>query len=604
MAYLTQSFDSFATLAGTLTVTLYYDSTISSGSVTFPDPFMPLTNVDEIIERCEDASGLIEIPTMDIELAESHTDLYPEGLWYRIVSDTLDLNVPAPELRLVLENGSAYSIPFWGTFDLNSVEFVEHHVGATVIRSVKVRLISAMYRIAQIDVDAFLTNLLAARGQEELPIYKPIPSAVYTGSAGSITFGYRVAARDANGEYLWSSETTVANCDDLDGSHYVDISWASIGGATSYSIYRTTVSSGPLGTGFIVNQSGVTYQDQGASAAGGTVQTKHSARKFVKYTDLFRYALVEAFGVSYGASLTPNMVDDVRMKSGATSLAADSEWFLYWRNTGDLTTPAMGMTPYFDSTDPEYFGSRYVTVLDLLGGLAKQFAHYPKFYDVATSAAPTPSPRIDLLARRQPLTTPTLDGNLLESSLWSGSQFVVRSIAAFRARHKDSRYTTNEGLSSFDLEIPCEFAITTSVSLPGIGFEEDDYEGIYWVQVGTLTTATLADGAEYYNGSSWVAAGTTNYAVRIEDGAEVLIKTPLQAALVTYFVTLTDRRSRMYERVYGTITSTASSVSTEKNTVVLSGLTLSDGISSRNYYINETRKNLLTDTLWLRLIEQ
>jgi hypothetical protein len=602
MAYATQALDSFVTSAGTLTITLYYDDTIS---IVFPDSFMPIVSFEDTIEKCEETTGLIEIPTMGVELAEVYTDIHPEGIWYAIIAATIDGDLPPPELRFVLENGAAYSIPFWGTFDLNSVEFVEHYVGSTYVRTVNAQLVSSIYRVAKIDFDDYLTNLLAARGVEELPIVKPAPSGIYTGAAGIITFGYRVAARDADREYAWSNEVLVTDCDDLaPAGNHIDLSWSAVAGATSYSIYRTTVSSGPLSTGFLGNQVGASFIDDGVAAAAGTTQTKLSARKFVKYSDFFRYAVVEGFGVAYGAGLVPNMTDDVRMKVGAASLSAETEWFEYWWNTGNITTPVMSLTPYFDSTNSEYFGNRYESVLDLLGALSRQFAHYPRFYDAATSAVPTPTPRVDLLARRQSLTTIVLDGQLEESSLWAGSQFVRRSIASSRARHKNSRYSTNEGISQYDLDIPCEFAVTTAASLPNLGFEQAEYEGIYWVTTGATPTASLADGAEYYSGTGWVAAGATTFLVRMEDGVEVGIKTPLQAALVIYFQALTDRRARMYERTYYGISSTTGGVSSEKNTIPLAKVVLSDGLVNHNYYVNEARKNLFTSSLWLRLIQQ
>lgn len=76
-------------------------------------------------------------------------------------------------------------------------------------------------------------------GQQVLPLGTPVvTSVVNVGTAGTTTYGYRVAALNSQGQTLASTEvTTTTGIDTLTSANYNTISWNPIAGAVSYRVY-------------------------------------------------------------------------------------------------------------------------------------------------------------------------------------------------------------------------------------------------------------------------------------------------------------------------------------------------------------------------------
>jgi parallel beta-helix repeat protein len=111
------------------------------------------------------------------------------------------------------------------------------------------------------------------------------PSVGTNGPTGTASYTYAITALDGTGETLASAGATIANgFTPLDGTHYNNVTWTRIDGATSYKIYRTAVSAGgsPATTGLIgtvtasnanngqTNSVTQTFSDTGIAASGST----------------------------------------------------------------------------------------------------------------------------------------------------------------------------------------------------------------------------------------------------------------------------------------------------------------------------------------------
>lgn len=94
------------------------------------------------------------------------------------------------------------------------------------------------------------------------------------GTPGAAAVAYRVDARNAAGATMASAlfSTATANAT-LGSSNYNVVTWSSVVGAITYDLYRV---SGGASQGLIVNQAGVTYNDQGAAGDSTTAPTANT----------------------------------------------------------------------------------------------------------------------------------------------------------------------------------------------------------------------------------------------------------------------------------------------------------------------------------------
>jgi hypothetical protein len=105
------------------------------------------------------------------------------------------------------------------------------------------------------------------------------PGVVKVGTAGTTTWGYKVTALDGLGETAGSTEKTIANGNAvLDGTNFNTITWAQVGGAINYKIYRTTAGGTPATTGLIGTVAGTitSFNDTGIAATTAAPATNTS----------------------------------------------------------------------------------------------------------------------------------------------------------------------------------------------------------------------------------------------------------------------------------------------------------------------------------------
>jgi hypothetical protein len=100
----------------------------------------------------------------------------------------------------------------------------------------------------------------------------PVPSVVPTGGVGS-TWTYKISMYDVNNveTACGASGTTVVGAATLDGTHYNQINWATVGGAppNGYNVYRTAHGASPANNGLVggaVSGSPLTFRDTGFAA--------------------------------------------------------------------------------------------------------------------------------------------------------------------------------------------------------------------------------------------------------------------------------------------------------------------------------------------------
>jgi hypothetical protein len=96
------------------------------------------------------------------------------------------------------------------------------------------------------------------------------------GTAGSTTYYYRVSSVGAQGETIASTETSIATGNTtLSGTNYNTVTFNSASGASSYNIYRSTVSGNELKIGSVTstNAATYTYNDQTSAAGSGALPT-------------------------------------------------------------------------------------------------------------------------------------------------------------------------------------------------------------------------------------------------------------------------------------------------------------------------------------------
>jgi fibronectin-binding autotransporter adhesin len=111
------------------------------------------------------------------------------------------------------------------------------------------------------------------------------PTITKTGTAGTSTYGYKVTALDGLGESLPSVEGSISTgFSPLDATHFTTVTWATVGGAFQYKVYRTTVSGGgsPATTGLIgtVAATVTSLNDTGLAASGSAPTTNTTGGGF------------------------------------------------------------------------------------------------------------------------------------------------------------------------------------------------------------------------------------------------------------------------------------------------------------------------------------
>jgi hypothetical protein len=607
LALRSQQIDVINTLSGTLTFTVYWDTTL-------PAWVVPLTNVlgvSDFIERIENDVNFMEIPSLRLTLREQYDSFeYPEGLWYEMISESARSGLETPQFKIQLTEGTPKTI-FWGIVIPDSVKVREVYQGGAGnnIRTIDFEIASAFTKLREVSFASMITEMLTNRYTEENPLGK-VTSRTATKQgihAGTTTYGYRVAARNATTEFAWSDEFTVTNADPtLTGTEFIRLQFTGITGATDYAIYRTTASGGGVTEvrGFYgLKGSGgggtITFDDTGGINTAGTTQIKLSARRFIKMTDWARVALQLGFGQAFSNSASNYNHDSIRFKQASTSLTFDTTYMLARYNTGTLGTPVMANIPYLDSAHGDFWN--FPSAYEITGFVGKIFGLYPRYYFLDGSIHV-----IDYLARGRFGNLITLDGSIIESMQSPDSSLNPRSIRCYRIAYPDqtasggtlvlaNEYVYNpfeDSVRNIDLEFGSPFSVRTTAILP----EEtvNVWEKMYrLVDAGSgdgfTVTATACDGADFYNHlttSFEAATGEYEY----------------EEAWVKYWKNLTIRRRKSYERTYGSIKAT-DGASSALNVHVMKRHQINDGFATRNFYANEVRRDFFSNRLEVEWVE-
>jgi len=228
MAHTTYTLETITVPSGTLTVKLNH----GDGSLdTSGGP--RISQIGPIRESIEFMSNTIELPTVDFAAVDIPNTLYPEGFWHYALSQSLSSYTENPEIELYLDEGSGNTFVFAGEVDLSTVEFEELGTATTDPKLVRFTCVSNYRRIEDVTWADFIDYLNTNRAEpEEGLASRPSISLALGGTAtdDGVTYGYRLAARNAAGEYIWGSQETISGPAALNGSSYIRITWSAISG--------------------------------------------------------------------------------------------------------------------------------------------------------------------------------------------------------------------------------------------------------------------------------------------------------------------------------------------------------------------------------------
>jgi hypothetical protein len=584
MAYDTYPLDEVVTPAGTLKMTLYIDDNWLSGDI----PTTNLKNIGDIIEKIEENVGIIEMGTLDVEMFETYSATYLNGFWLTLINWCLSNNYPMPELWFTLsESGDKYL--FSGVIDAESVEHSELYInGSTVTRTVLFTLIQALYRL-KTDIDAFITELLDfTHGiHVEKDLDRRINNAVITPTAGIETYKYRIAARDANNEYCWGNELTVNNA-----TFPILINWIAEPlptGATDFAVYRTYASDASS-LGFLGNTGGATnYTDTGAGATGGAVQSKLSAPRYIKFGDIFRMALHHYFGETIADNLLDVDSNDIYYTGGGYDLNVEGIYIELWKNYGNVTTPNMQASEYFNSNQSAYLGNSFSDVLSLLGNICQHFVAYMRlFYDNSLSKN-----RIAIWSRTRYASKITVIGSLKESDIQQRGSPYVEHLKVIAKPNSDCYYDIGNQQKDIDYTFTQYWLIDQLADSTGVPVSLSQFEKMFRYVDGTYTgygTLTELTGAKYYD---YILASLVTIASTYNKAQEAMAK---------YYYGLASRNRMQVTRKYDTLLCTVGG-SSFQNAVPLRRMDFTI-YSTLTWYANEVKKNLIDNDMTISWIQE
>jgi hypothetical protein len=337
--------------------------------------------------------------------------------------------------------------------------------------------------------------------------------------------------------------------------------------------------------------------------------------------DIVRVALQLSFDQGYSAGSVTYDNEDIRLKQGVDVLALEQVNVLVWKNfntfdphsAAEENIPEMDYAEYFNdgsvSSDRSgaYFGNTFPDTLSAIGHICKHFAAYPRyFYDTDASLH-----SIELLARGRQSTETTPDGDVLTPSFQTvDCNLSPKCIHAYRSSGKDEAYPISGADVAYDLDFGMSYVVMEIELLASQTYEGQtgyfygmDYQQLYSFasDAGKITFSRI-DGVEYYDYASTSYVAASSRVLKDFNGVAYL-KAYLQEAFVLFFRTMTNRYRKMFRRSYGDLTSTKSAVSSQMNSKPCAKIIINDGISSKNFYVNEVRKSISTNKLELTLVQ-
>jgi hypothetical protein len=169
-------------------------------------------------------------------------------------------------------------------------------------------------RVAHVTMTAVVFRLALAGPGAILPPQKvPLPVASLIGAGGAKVRSYRVAARNAAGQGLWSDAVRVATGPaTLDGTHKIRLDWAARPGATSYDVFGRDEGQELL----LANQAGTSFLDDGTATPSSALETTGLDAWVIDGSSL------DAVWLPYSAGTSPTLASQ-----GQTPLD-DNEWLV------------------------------------------------------------------------------------------------------------------------------------------------------------------------------------------------------------------------------------------------------------------------------------
>jgi hypothetical protein len=568
--------------AGTVTVTLVHPDE----NLVVPDE-PTVQSIGDVVERIESEPNIIEMSSVEIEVVDDYSlQEYPRGFWYYIITESEMLFDEKPEILLTLDEGDGDSYLFRGRVEKKSVRWTEHSLGNSLIRTCSFTLVNSLKVLEDLNYEDLITELLEHRlvDDEQLPARPIITSVERGGNAmnDGVTYRYRIAARNVNGEYEWSGE---AETDEgpavLNSDGYLVISFSGVTGAIEYAVYRTYDGSGSCGTGYIGKCSGTVFNDEGFIAEGEG-QSKKSCRQFILLKDVFLVMMQKGFGQEYNPSAVTIQNCDFHFKRGAVEVNLETLYILARYNTGTLDEPMIVSSPFLDTENDRYWGKRFRSPLSILGYLCRQFGVIPAYSYNLNQNGHT----ILLFTRGRSGDEITgLGGREFESFIFNDNYIKPKSILLFRSNDREDCYGTPNAEEVYDVESGLDFLVQSTPEL-------NEYEKIWIAELyGPGVRFNYATGVLYYNypTQEWIE----------ESDAKTM-----QAALVCYLWNRMTPSRRMIERRYDGLKATEGEITS--HTVVRAGMRMSieDGLDERIFYANEIRKNVFRDELLIQWLEE
>ena len=164
------------------------------------------------------------------------------------------------------------------------------------------------------------------------------PTVTPQGTAGTVSWGYKITALDGAGETEGSTEgTTTTGNATLDTTNFNRIVWSAVSGAVNYKVYRTTASGTPATTGLVgtISATATLQLDDTGLTAGAAVPAADT-------TGSGYFAGNVIIGATTGANIL------TIQQTSATDPIADS-WTVYsTRETKDILNQVTDYTSILD----------------------------------------------------------------------------------------------------------------------------------------------------------------------------------------------------------------------------------------------------------------
>lgn len=139
---------SLDTVAGEVKITLYSND----ATLTVPTS-QTVTSIGDLEETADVDIGVTQLSSLRLSLKEDYTN-YTEGFWYKVLAGEC-------WLRFYLVEGGSDTFYFFGLPQEETIEWTEHFLGSTYLRTAELELISMAAKLMDTDTINFAIEVLA-----------------------------------------------------------------------------------------------------------------------------------------------------------------------------------------------------------------------------------------------------------------------------------------------------------------------------------------------------------------------------------------------------------------------------------------------------------